>query len=75
MDKVNLKWEVNMYNISHMKFNARSHGKITVPLVYKPILELNSKIKLSQNLNLTKCNIKLKFSCKTHHLQTILNRK
>ena len=35
MDKVNLKWEVNMYNISHMKFNARSHSKITVPLAYK----------------------------------------
>ena len=34
MDKVNLKWDPNTYNISHMKFNASSHGKIPAPLAY-----------------------------------------
>ena len=65
MDKVNLKWETNIYNISHMKFNASSHGKIPAPLAYKSKLKLCSEIKscseikFSQNLFLTKHNIKL----------------
>ena len=32
MDNVNLKWDTNIYSISHMKFSASSRSKNLTPL-------------------------------------------
>ena len=53
MDKVNLRWDTNIYNISHMKFNANSCSKILAPLAYNLKTELCSEIKWSSEIKLS----------------------
>ena len=50
MDKVNLKWDTNIYYISHMKFSTSSCGKILAPLAYIKVVA----VKFSKNFLVTK---------------------